>query len=119
MKFSRSSDNITTLELRVLELEDSIEALTHITATIVEMLGKLNEIADHYTDTLAHLMVSIPHPSRAQITSFSPMEMFRNSLSPAFGTAGDSGSGHNGPPMPMSATRGCCGAKSEDTTHPQ
>ena len=117
MKFFHSSTD-TNLELRVLELEDTVEALTHITATVVEMVGKLNEIADHYATALGHLVSSIPAQAHAQITSFSPTEMFRTRLSPAFGTAGDSGSGHTATTTRPSANTGCCGAKAEDTTHP-
>lgn len=39
-----------TLEVRVLELEDSMKALTLIVDSITVLLGRLTDIVDHYAD---------------------------------------------------------------------
>jgi len=44
------------LELRVLELEDTVAAMARIIGTMTDMLGGLNKIASHYADTVAALM---------------------------------------------------------------
>jgi hypothetical protein len=105
MKFTRTSPGTNAaLELRILELEDTVAALARITGTIVEMTGKLNEIADHYVTTLAGLMIAIP-----QEAAYRALPLLASSHR-SFGAAGGGGDGHNGPVQtPGSGT--CCGAK--------
>lgn len=50
----------TRLELRVLELEDTVGALTGVVQTMSEMLGALNQIAGHYADNFAILAQALP-----------------------------------------------------------
>lgn len=44
------------LELRVLELEDTVEAMARVIGTMTEMLANLNGIAAHYSETVSLLM---------------------------------------------------------------
>ena len=50
----------TRLELRVLELEDTVGALTGVVRTMSEMLGALNQIAEHYADNFSNLAQALP-----------------------------------------------------------
>lgn len=54
----------TDIELRLLEAEESIESLTSIVSTMADMLGRLNEIANHYVDTVTKTVMALP--SQAQ-----------------------------------------------------
>jgi uncharacterized coiled-coil protein SlyX len=50
----------TRLELRVLELEDTVAALTGVVQTMSEMLGALNQIVEHYADNFTNLAQALP-----------------------------------------------------------
>ena len=52
--------NNARLELRVMELEDAVAAMSRVIAVMTDMLGGLNKIAAHYADTVASMM---PLPS--------------------------------------------------------
>lgn len=60
MKFDLNR-NQCQLELRVLELEDSVALMSRVIGTITEMLGGLNRIAAHYADTVQS-MLPVPVP---------------------------------------------------------
>lgn len=70
----------TRLEVRVLELEDTVALLGRITAAMADMLGRLSQIAEHYADTVTGLTAALPDPNRCPIplwpvgttTEFSP-----------------------------------------------
>lgn len=48
------------LELRIMELEDTMVAVIGVIKTMNEMLGTLNEITNHYADTLGGLLLRLP-----------------------------------------------------------
>jgi hypothetical protein len=48
------------LELRVLEMEDTVAALIGVVRTMNTMLGTMNEIVNHYADHLGGLMLALP-----------------------------------------------------------
>lgn len=105
MRFEHTSQT-ARLELRILELEDTVCALASITANIVEMTGKLNEIAEHYTNTLLGLIQNMPSEALTRAQNLLPL--------PPYATAGDCGAGHQSAPnMPPSCgcNSPCCGAK--------
>lgn len=105
MRFHHDSDT-ARLELRILELEDTVRVLTSITASIVEMTGKLNEIAEHYTNTLLGMIASMPQEALTRAQNLLP--------SPPYAQAGDCGAGHQSAPnMPPSCgcNSPCCGAR--------
>lgn len=66
------------MELRVLELEDSVAAISRILATMTGMLGDLNRIATHYADTVSSLMPALPA---------------RSALPPPYRVGGEPGAG--------------------------
>ena len=55
MRYDAEGDGMR-LELRVLELEDTVAALTRVVGTMTELLGGLNRIAAHYADTVRTLL---------------------------------------------------------------
>ena len=59
--------NDTRLELRVLELEDTVRAMASILGTMSEMLGHLNQIAGHYADTVVSAVATIPDTARRML----------------------------------------------------
>jgi hypothetical protein len=59
MKYS-STNETARLEIRVLELEDTVAAMASIIGTMTEMLGKVNQIAGHCADTILGVTGSIP-----------------------------------------------------------
>ena len=56
MKFSVERNN-AHLELQVLELEDTV---AQVVGMMGEMLGRLNEVAAHYADTVSSLLPLLP-----------------------------------------------------------
>jgi hypothetical protein len=52
------------LELRVLELEDTVATLTHIVKGLNDMMGHINEMMGHYADSLGGLMLALPTVAR-------------------------------------------------------
>lgn len=48
------------LELRIMELEDTTRAMTLILKTMGEMIGSMNEMMNHYADTLSAMMLQLP-----------------------------------------------------------
>lgn len=69
------------LELRVLELEDTVTAMTRVIGTMADMLSGLNGIAAHYADTVAALL---------------PLPAVRQLRPPATEVLGESGAGRCG-----------------------
>lgn len=59
MKYSSTNEH-ARLEIRVLELEDTVAAMAIILSTMTEMLGKVNQIASHCADTILGVTGSIP-----------------------------------------------------------
>jgi hypothetical protein len=55
MRLSAQKDD-ARLELRVLELEGTVEAMARIIGTMTEMLSGLNRVAAHYADTVTALV---------------------------------------------------------------
>lgn len=52
------------LELRLLELEDTVHALTGIVGTMTDMLHRLNGITSHYVGTVTALTLTLPRADR-------------------------------------------------------
>ena len=48
------------LELRVMELEDTTRAISGILKTMTAMIGSMNEMMNHYADSLGGLMMGLP-----------------------------------------------------------
>ena len=59
MKFSVER-NDARLELRLLELEDTVAVMAQVVGMMGEMLGRLNEVAAHYADTVSSLLPLLP-----------------------------------------------------------
>ena len=77
MKFDISRQN-ARMELRIMELEDSVAAMTKIIGTMTDMLAGLNRIAAHYADTVQAML---PLPAVSQLRA------------PAVIMTGDNGAG--------------------------
>lgn len=84
-----------SIELRLLDLEDTVTALTTIVSTMTEMLGRLNEIAGHYADHVTESLHELPQRGR-RILPMWPTD----ALSPT---------------TPVHCTNGCGCATSADT----
>lgn len=54
----------TKLELRIIELEDTVRSLTVIVKGLNDMAGHFNEMLSHYADTLGGLMLALPSVAR-------------------------------------------------------
>lgn len=54
----------TRLELRVLELEDTVAMMATILGTMSEMLGALNGIVTHYADAFTERVTELPTQAR-------------------------------------------------------
>ncbi len=67
MRLSHNHTDQYSLELRVLELEDTVSLLATIMGTMTEMLGRLNEITGHYADTV---LGALPGPPEALLARF-------------------------------------------------
>ena len=48
------------LELRIMELEDTTRAIVGVIRTIGDMLSHMNEMMNHYADSLGGMMLSLP-----------------------------------------------------------
>lgn len=68
MQYSHRSDT-SELEVRLLDIEQSVESLSRIVAMMTEMLGRLNVIAAHYAD---HALGALPSPVQRMIHSTIP-----------------------------------------------
>lgn len=74
MKFDLNRHN-ARMELRIMELEDSVAALSRIIGTMTEMLGGLNRIAAHYADTVTGMLpIPVPHHVRPPAVTMVPGE---------------------------------------------
>jgi hypothetical protein len=54
----------TRLELRVLELEDTVAALINVVSTMHGLVGTLNDIVNSYADQLGGMMLALPSVNR-------------------------------------------------------
>lgn len=68
MRYTHRTER-SELEVRLLNIEQSVESLTRIVATMTDMLGKLNLIAAHYAD---HALEALPSPVQRMIHSSIP-----------------------------------------------
>ena len=59
MEFTAECDN-TRLEIRVLQLEDTVAAMASIIGTMTEMLGKISQITDYCAETILGVTGAIP-----------------------------------------------------------
>jgi hypothetical protein len=59
MEFTAKYDD-TRLEIRVLELEDTVAMMASIIGTMTEMLGKISQITDHCAETILGVTGAIP-----------------------------------------------------------
>lgn len=66
MKYNTTHGD-TQLELRVLELEDTVATLCKIVSTMNSMIGTLNEAVSTYADTLGGLVLSLPSTVRKSL----------------------------------------------------
>ena len=68
MRYTHRTET-SELDIRLLNIEQSVEALTKIVATMTDMLGTLNLIAAHYAD---HALEALPSPVQRMIHSSIP-----------------------------------------------
>lgn len=52
--------NSARLELRIMELEDTVAAVVGVIRTMSGLVSTLNEITNHYADTLGGLILALP-----------------------------------------------------------
>lgn len=59
MQFSYEA-HTAKLELRIMELEDTVKALALVAKTTADLISNLNEIMNHYADALGGVMLALP-----------------------------------------------------------
>jgi uncharacterized coiled-coil protein SlyX len=64
----------TKMELRIMELEDTVALLSRIIHTMNQMLGNLNDITSRQTDMIANIIAALPGSDK--------VANFRNNLLP-------------------------------------